>query len=236
MRDASQSGVTSYIPPVQIWNPGRMEGRTIRHTRRPQGSQDWLLIYTLQGGGWYHFNGGEFSSKPHDLTLYRPGAFQDYQWSPEQGGWDLLYIHFVPGDGWLQWLHWPRIAEGFMRLHLEDPVTRQRVIRRLEEMIQWYRGSQPRRQDFGLNAFEEVLLWCDSVNPQSAGVPMDARVRRVMESLCQEPAQPFSEERLARLAGMSGSRLRHLFAAEVGRSMRDFQEERRLEHGLERST
>jgi len=206
-----------------------MNGRTIRHTRRTAGSHDWLLIYTLRGAGLYRFKGGEFASRPHDLTLYRPGAFQDYQWSPAAAGWDLLYIHFLPRPGWLEWLNWPRVADGLMRLHLEDAAIRRRVIRRLEEMIQWFRGSQSRRRDFGVNALEEVLLWCDSVNPRQADSQTDARVRRVMETLSQEPEQPFSEDRLARLAGLSGSRLRHLFAAQTGRSMRDFQEERRLE-------
>jgi AraC family transcriptional regulator, arabinose operon regulatory protein len=41
-------------------------------------------------------------------------------------------------------------------------------------------------------------------------------------------AEPFSEERLARAAGLSASRLRHLFRAQTGNSPRRFLEEQRL--------
>jgi AraC family transcriptional regulator of arabinose operon len=82
---------------------------------------------------------------------------------------------------------------------------------------------------FGLNALETALLWCDTVHSRHAGFEIDPRVRKVMEDICQKSSAPFSEPELARVAGLSRSRLRHLFAAQVGKSMRDFQEEQRLE-------
>jgi AraC family transcriptional regulator of arabinose operon len=221
--------VVSTVPPVTICSPGSMAGRTIRHTLRLRGSRDWLLIYTVAGGGLYRFRGGEFTSRPHDITLYRPGAFQDYQWSPRAGRWDLLYAHFTPRDEWLPWLIWPQRGEGLMLLHLHDPVIRRRVVDLLRKAVLVCQGPQPRRQMFGLNALETALLWCDSVNPRQGKSEIDPRVRKVMESICQDPVSPFSDEKLARVAGLSPSRLRHLFSAQVGKSMRDFQEEQRLE-------
>ena len=72
-------------------------GTTLRHTYRAEGTHDWLLIYTLGGSGLYRFPGGEFHSSAHDVTLFRPGAFQDYQIAPDAKKWDLLYVHFLPG-------------------------------------------------------------------------------------------------------------------------------------------
>jgi AraC family transcriptional regulator of arabinose operon len=205
-----------------------MAGQTIRHTQRLKGSRDWLLIYTVAGGGLYRFREGQYTSRPHDVTLYRPGDFQDYQWSPITRRWDLLYAHFTARDEWLPWLNWPQQGEGLMLLHLDDVGVRRRVLERMRKALLICRGSQPRRQMFGLNALEEALLWCDSVNSRH-GSEIDARVRKVMEAICQDSAAPFSEEKLARVAGLSTSRLRHLFAAQVRKSMRDFQEEQRLE-------
>jgi AraC family transcriptional regulator of arabinose operon len=222
-------GAWTFTPESQPVAPGCFLGRTHRRTFRIQGSRDWLLIYTLAGSGLYRFNGGEYESRPHEITLYRPGVFQDYQWSPRAGKWDLLYAHFLPRDEWQTWLNWPRVGEDLMVLRIGSPSLRRRMVARLRDMIRIYRGSQVRRQAMGLNALEEVLLWCDSINPQQASARVDERVRRVMESLCQQPAAPFSDERLARLAGLSASRLRHLFRLQAGKSMRDFQEQQRLE-------
>jgi AraC family transcriptional regulator of arabinose operon len=226
---AGSNRITSYITKATMFWGGYFPGRTIRHTVRRQGSRDWLLIYTMAGGGLYRFSEGEYTSRPDDMTLYRPGAFQDYQWSPTMRRWDLLYAHFTPRDDWLPWLNWPQQGEGLMLLHLQEPVVRRRVLDQLRHAVRACQGSQPRRQMFGLNALETALLWCDTLNSGHADSEIDARVRKVMESICQDAASPFSEEKLARVAGLSRSRLRHLFADQVGKSMRDFQEEQRLE-------
>jgi AraC family transcriptional regulator of arabinose operon len=95
-------------------------------------------------------------------------------------------------------------------------------------MIRLNAGSQSRGQVFGLNALEEVLLWCDAVNPRQASSQLDPRVRQAMDFLGAHATEPFSEERLAQAAGLSPSRLRHLFRAQTGSSPRRFQEEQRL--------
>jgi AraC family transcriptional regulator of arabinose operon len=226
---ATSDKIVSTVPPVRFLGMGSMLGQTIRHTVRTEGSRDWLLIYTVAGSGLYRFKGGEYASRPHDVTLYRPGAFQDYQWSPKTRRWDLLFAHFMPRDEWLPWLNWPLQGEGLMLLHLKEPAIWRRVGDRLRKAVLVTQGSQPRRHLLGLNALEEALLWCDSVNPRQASSDIDPRVRKVMESICQDSAAPFAEERWARSVGLSGSRLRHLFGRQVGKSIRDFQEEQRLE-------
>ena len=79
-------------------------GATIRHTFRPHGTDDWLLIYTLGGSGHYKYSDGEFHSRPHDVTIYRPGVFQDYQIAAGAKKWELHYAHFLPRPEWLPWL------------------------------------------------------------------------------------------------------------------------------------
>jgi len=186
------------------------------------------LIYTLAGSGLYRLVDGEYRSRPHDVTLYRPGIFQDYQISSQARRWDLLWAHFLPQPDWLSWLNWPEIAPGLMVLNLKDPAVRRRLVSRFRDMIRLDASSQSRSQNFGLNALEEVLLWCDSINPRQVSLQPDTRVRKAIDFLSVHSAEPFSEKRLAYAAGLSPSRLRHLFRAQTGDSPRHFQETQRL--------
>jgi len=221
-------GATSFCSPPTPLGPGSFRGSTLRHTFRPHGSKDWLLIYTLAGSGLYRFDGGEYHTRPHNLTLYRPGVFQDYQISPDTGKWDIFFAHFLPKPEWLPWLNWPEKSLGLMMLNLPEPTLRRRVILRLGDMVRVAAGSQARSQALGLNALEEVLLWCDSVNPRQTAAQLDPRIRKAMDFLCEHVVEPFSEDRLAQAVGLSPSRLRHLFRLEADNSPRHFLEEQRL--------
>jgi AraC family transcriptional regulator of arabinose operon len=220
---------TSFCPPVVPLNAGHFQNRTLRHTRRVQGTRDWLLIYTVGGSGLYRFPAGEFHSRPHDITLFRPGSFQDYQRSPRTQKWDLFYIHFLPRPEWLDGLRWPELAPGLMHLHVRESALRLRLRNRFRDLIHFQYGSQPRKSLFGLNVLEEILLWCDSINPLQTASQVDPRVRNAMDLLSREYAAPFSEQKLARAAGLSPSRLRLLFRASTRTSPRQFQEQRRLQ-------
>ena len=91
--------------------PGSFGARACVIPFGPTSTKDWLLIYTRAGSGLYGFPGGEFVSAPeHDITLYRPGFFQEYQVSPATRRWDVLYAHFLPREQWLPWLSWPEIS------------------------------------------------------------------------------------------------------------------------------
>ena len=221
-------GATSFQPAPHQLNCNTFLGSTIRHTYRTNGTGDWLLIYTLAGSGLYRFAGGEFHSHPHDISLFRPGAFHDYQIAPGAKKWDLHYAHFLPRPEWLPWLSWPEKAPGFMVLSLQESALRRHVIRRLGDMIRLNNGSLPRHLLFAQNALEEALLWCDSVNPAQPSPPVDPRVRKAVDFLSAHVADPFSEFDLARAAGLSPSRLRHLFRTQIGDSPRHFQEQLRI--------
>jgi len=221
-------GATSYSPPVTPMHAGTFTGASIRHTYRPQGTRDWLLIYTRSGSGLYRFPGGEYVSRAGDLSLYRPGFFQDYQVFPPARKWDLFYAHFLPRPEWLPWLSWPEKSPGLMVLSLKDSPHHTRIVASLQDMVRFSNGSIPRRQAFSLNALEEALLWCDSINPRQASTQPDSRIARALEYLTTHAAEPFSEERLAEATALSPSRLRHLFRQETGESPRHFQEQQRL--------
>ncbi|HEX4139352.1 MAG TPA: helix-turn-helix domain-containing protein [Candidatus Methylacidiphilales bacterium] len=226
-------GATSFTPAASALVAGQLLGTTLRRTFRERGSKDWLLMYTRRGSGFYHFSGGTFASRRGDITLYRPGIFQDYHITPEVGTWDVQYAHFLTRDEWTGWLHWPELFPGCMRLSFTEPALRRRVERTIDEMIQLSNGTLTRSLALGQNCLEKILLWCDTINPRQRDAQFDPRVRRALEHLSAHLREPFSEERLARAAGLSPSRLRHLFRAQVGDSPRHFLEGQRLRRATE---
>jgi len=222
------AGATSYTPPARTLGRGSFSGRSHRHTVRPAGGEDWLFIYTLRGSGLYRHAGGSLRVGAHDITLYRPGAFQDYRREPGAACWDIVFAHFLPRPDWLPWLEWPEVAEGFFHLRFSDPGLRRRALKRFQDVVRLSDESGHRHEDFGMNALEEALLWCDAINPRRAHLRMDPRVKRAMDHLAASCEEPFSPERTARVSGLSESRLRHLFRAQAGLAPREFQELQRL--------
>lgn len=147
-------------------------------TWRARGTDDWLLIATLGGGGRFGHAGGEFIAGPGDLTLFKPGTRHDYGAAGE--GWELLWTHFQARPDWAPLLAWPEAAPGLMRLHLEAGEVRRKALSRFEEVHALATGALPSaprcRAAFALNALEAVLLWCDTRNPLSEVSRLDGRV------------------------------------------------------------
>jgi AraC family transcriptional regulator of arabinose operon len=206
------------------------------HAWREQGTQDWLLIYTAGGKGRFGHRQGDVVAEVGDVVLIRPGTLHDYGVEESLQRWELMWVHFrIPAQRveWMDWMNWPEEAPGLMRLRLPAGTKgggmRARVRRRLVEMHRLATGANPRREALALNALEEVLLWCDGVNPLQAQGRLDPRVRTAMESMCRRLEAKVTLEGLAGEANLSVSRMAHLFREEVGMSPQRFLETQRLE-------
>ncbi len=156
--------------------------------------------------------------------IYRPGVLQNYRF----GKWGYLVAHFVPRPEWFSCLHWPEIAPGLMKLELTDAKLRRRVTDRLQDMVRFYVSLQPRNEMLGMNALEEVLLWCDSINPLQISSQIDSRIQKAMEFLSTHLGESFSDENVAHAAGVSAAHLRYLFRRHGYDSPRTFQEKLRM--------
>ena len=212
---------------------GHFQETTGYETWRARGTADWLLIATLEGSGRFSHAGGEFTTGPGDLTLYRPGTRHDYGVAPGPGHWELLWTHFHPRTEWTQNLVWPEAAPGLMCLHLEAGEVRRRVWDRFHEAHSLATGalaSSPRlREAFAMNALEACLLWCDTQNPLSEFSRIDSRVRAAMEYMTRRLAESIMLDAVAHSCGLSVSRLAHLFRAQVGLTPQQFLEGQRLD-------
>ncbi len=198
-------------------------------TRRDHGTSDYQLQYTVAGSGRFACADRSlaFTTAPGDLVLLQPGTTHDY--GPEgAAGWRWIWVHFHAPEPWLPLLSWPEAAPGSCLLHAGGDGLAGRIKRRLLEMESLARGSSPRRGWLAMNALEEVLLWCDSLQAGTDGRRIDPRLRRVLDRLAQDLETPCRRAELARLAGVSVSRLAALFQREVGTGITQHRDRLRL--------
>lgn len=84
------------------------------------------------------------------------------------------------------------------------------------------------RELFVLNALEEVILWCNTLNPLSAYTQMDPRIQEVMDYLCSHLREKITLAQVAAEHSLSVSSLSHLFRQQTGMTVLRYLEEQRL--------
>ncbi len=205
------------------------EGRDYSNWR-PKGSEDWLLIATISGRGAFVYDDGCHASlNAGDVVLFQPGAYQDYSTDPETGWWHLRWAHFMPKPDWLRWLDWSEVAPKTLWLTLPE-FARERCFAALERMVVSFRLPGEDRGSLALNALEEALIHAHATLREDATSRVDSRVQRAMHYLATHVSEPFSMETLARHAGLSVSRLAHLFKDELDQSPQQYAEGMKLDY------
>jgi AraC family transcriptional regulator, arabinose operon regulatory protein len=220
--------VETHHPPVDQIVAGHFHEGPGYSAWRSKGTDDWLLIYTAGGRGRFGFVGGEVVTAPGDIVLLRPGTLHDYGVEPTLQRWELIWSHFHPRPDWVEWLDWPEEAPGLMRLRSESGDTRKRIEALIESVYQFTVSAHRRRTQFAMNAMESLLLWCDTINPRSQQARIDPRIRAAMDHICRRLGEAMSLEDVAEVAGLSVSRMAHLFREQAGVSPQQFIEQQRM--------
>lgn len=215
-------------PGFRLLNTGFFHEGPAYFAWRHRGTDDWLLILTTGGAGRFGYGQDqEFVATPGDIVLLKPGTPHDYSTHRETGKWDLLWAHFRVRTHWLEWLDWPAIADGLMRLHV-DGATRDEFFSQLHECYQLTYGARRRNDELAMNALERALLTADAINPASTQSGVDDRVRDAMDFACRNLAKRLSLDDLADAAGLSVSRFAHLFRQQTGTTPQQFVEQQRI--------
>lgn len=196
---------------------------------RPHGSGDHLLIATISGRGRVLHEDAALAVEKGDLILWAPEAAQDYGTDPRGERWELRWAHFQPRPHWQPWLNWPSVGPGIRRLRIDDRPAWTSIRVALSEAHRHHVGQLPDADAFAMNALERALLWCDRVNPESAGRPIDDRVQKAIDHLSDRFDQPHSIEQLAAHVALSPSRLSHLFKEQIGITPMRMLERQRIE-------
>jgi len=213
---------------------GRHDRHAPNRIRRPAGFPYWLLEYTASGAALMNLEKGQLEAREGSLFVYAPGARQSYETIDERGPWVHYWVCFQPRSDWLDWLAWPQLDEGFGFLGPVDLVTRDHVKSCFDSLVNVYHGPLPQREHLAMSLLEQMLLWCDAVNPNTTAQKLDARVRRAMAYICDHYRSPITLEDLALAAGVSASRLAHLFPQELGLTPMQYLEQHRIEIARQR--
>lgn len=196
---------------------------------RPQGTSDWLIIYTQAGAARLVSARGECTTQPGDVVLYEPHELHDYSTQTETGHWNLLWAHFTPKAPWVPWLRWPATEVGLKFLRLGQTEVHGGFQAAMVRMIQTFQRPHPIARDLAMLALEEALLWARLAAFRDEWVTMDDRVRRAIDYLTTHYREPFHLGKLAGHCAISVSRLAHLFKQETGLSPQRFLEKHRME-------
>ena len=210
-----------FLPCVQV-GPSFSLKRSGYAVWREHGTDDWLLKYTVSGGGRFGTLNGVFSTAPGDAVLIVPGVRHDYGVASDHDTWGLVWSHFRPRPHWLDWLNWPEVSPGVRRLHIESPEIQERIRLRFLEVSRLARSDLLRREDWAMNALEEVLLLFDGQNERVRPRVFDPRIQTIIDHIRQYLGESLDRPTLARLCGLSESRLSHLFHQETDSSLPEF--------------
>ena len=198
---------------------------------RPAGCHDWLLIYTLRGGGQFHHAAGTFESRPHEAVLLAPDTPHRYEVAPNAEQWELLWAHFLSPSHWKPWLRWPGPAPGWG--HLRVPAQRSQIVRRFKNTIDLASGYRHHRESLAVNALEGVLLCLHEQAVEQRGSVVDSRIVDVLDFVCRNLDQTLGVAELAQQSHLSPSRFAHLFREEMQMTPQQFVEQQRMERACE---
>jgi len=217
-------------PPAGPLHAQHWDGWGLIHGWRPNGTKDWLLLYTESGHCLARYKGGEFMAGAGDILLYQPGTLQDYGQHERGGRWKHVWVHWVPRTEVLEWLSWPELSPGLRHLRL-PPELRRAVLKELVLADSFLRGNMPRGEFLAVNAVERALLFCSRANPRKGDPRWNPRIQQAVDHLARNLGERQLLETIAQRFGFSRSRFAALFRQQVGQPPGQYLESQRLVQG-----
>ena len=209
-------------PPVGIWVANHFSASYGYHVRRPAGTRDWLLTFTLDGVGCYRLGDQPYLCRAGDVMLLEPGAMHDYATLDQSQPWNFYWVHFLPRPHWVEWLQLPLRTAGLRGVTIDDGAMKERIEQAFVRLLHDLHSSTRFQLDLAATALEEILICIaqhrEHTNPQA----LDPRIAAVLQRLNANYREPVTIGALAQQVSLSPSRLSHLFKAQVGQSIRQW--------------
>lgn len=206
-------------PPVGIWVANHFRASYGYHVRRPAGTHDWLLTFTVAGVGCYRFGDQSHLCRTGDMILLEPGAMHDYATLYKEQPWEFYWVHFLPRPHWAEWLQLPARAAGLRGVKIEDNLLARRIERTFVRLLDDLHNSTHFQMDLAANALEEILLCIAQQQARTKPHTLDPRINTILQRLQANYREPITIAALAQQVALSPSRLSHLFKEQVGRSI-----------------
>jgi AraC family transcriptional regulator of arabinose operon len=194
---------------------------------RPNGTRDWLLIYTVSGKGQIRARGESRLVRAGDVLLIAPNTPQEYGLADGSAGWSNVWAHFRPPIHWLSWLDWPELSRGIAMLSLA-PDQRSAIEAELRRAVAYQTMPMRLRSAAAINALERTLIALDEFNPNHGGQTIDPRIAAAVRGMGEGLSRNISIAELSRIAGLSRSRFTVLFTEQLKMSPQAYREAARL--------
>ncbi|MBP1990345.1 helix-turn-helix domain-containing protein [Paenibacillus eucommiae] len=208
MRQADSSMSESHSSGIVI--AGHFNESETYVTKRPQGRQDWLITYTLEGSGYFITSGITSTCRAGDVVLLKPGIAHEYGTS-KGGNWHFVWAHF--SAVLMEPILLPDKEVYIQKLESES--TKKRVYRAFKQVIQDSVEYRAYSQELCQNSIREVLLLLAQIGAKR----MDPRIEETLRLLSEQMQEPVRIDALAGAVGLSTSRLSHLFKENTGISI-----------------
>lgn len=217
--DANNGQPVTPAPPPGILLASHFRASFGYQVKRPAGTRDWLLTFTLAGVGRYRLADQIYLCQAGDLLLLEPGAMHDYATLAQEQPWEFLWAHFLPRPHWVEWLQLPARAAGLRGLAITEITLRQRIEQSFARLLHDLHNPLRFSADLAANALEEILLCAATQNSRTQAPLLDGRAALVLNYLNTHYREAVTIQQLAHQVALSPSRLAHLFKQEVGRSI-----------------
>lgn len=186
------------------------------------GGAVWLLIYNIAGKAYFRHEEDEFTTNPGDVMLLAPHVPHRFGAYASQEPYVRFYTFFNQRPEWNDLLQWPEIAPGLMKLTISSKATRQNLRHIFNTMISYKLKHTQNRRLFAYNALEQVLLWCQTENPNTTSPRIDDRIARSLAYLSRNISKPITLTSLARRCGLSVSHFSFLFHQSTERTPQQY--------------
>jgi AraC family transcriptional regulator of arabinose operon len=204
------------------FNPGEW-------TYRSAGPENWLLKICVSGGGAFRLGSGQtYSVEEGEVFLIEPGAVHDFGAFEDQS-WDTLWCHFLPEQEWGNLMNWSRIDQNIYGVKFSPGEEWDEVKKTAEEIIRRIHSPHIYRERLAMNGLVKILLLISGESELQIGKLGDERIMRMKEYLSQQSSEQIRLEELALRAGMSVSRLSHLFKEKTGQTVHKYWETCRMD-------
>lgn len=217
--DETNRQLITPAPPVGILLANHFRASYGYHVRRPAGTSDWLLTFTVDGAGCFCLADQRRLCQAGDLLLLEPGAMHDYATVHQARPWEFYWVHFLPRPHWLEWLQLAERAPGLRGVTIDNPVLRQRIEDAFKRLLHDLHNSTRFQIDLVANALEEILICTAQYAVRTRPQTLDARVDAVLHEIKANYREPVTITGLASQVALSPSRLSHLFKEQVGSSI-----------------
>lgn len=190
--------------------------------RRPQGTRDWLIMYTFGGQGFHQIGEKMVYCQAGDVTLLPPDRPHHYGTPRLDISWDFIWAHFIPKPNWIPLLDLPSLASGLGFYTIQAEKIREKVKLAMCRMVEEGNQNGPFQEELSQNALEEALLLVQSEISSQRLFLSDTRVDTVCKHLENYYNQTLSLQSLADLVHLSTWHLSHLFKEKTGQTISDY--------------